>query len=1235
MKNNNYFLVLRKSIFLFLCIFLLASLHVSYSRTLFFVRQKEKPEIDEKIKTISRILTRGEEYFQKKQYLKAKIEFEKVLKLEPNHAFAKEYIQKCNEALMQQDINKKIAKKQQKEEIAKKKAEKQEKYIHKKAKLEEKKKQQEQEIEQKRMQKEARKRQLQEARQAKLKAEEEKKQLALKEKEEKRLKTEQKRAELERLREAKRKEIQLKKEQQKKAKDLLASKKQEEKEKKKAEQLAKREIERKKREEIIAQKRAEKEKQRLERLAQQEAERRKKIELEAQKQAKKEEKIEKIAKRELKEKTQKEVATEQPVEVQKVSQEKEEKRAGAVFSAEEKKAEIERKKREEALKKADEEEKRIRAELEKKEASKRKEEAEKHFKLGLKYLEEKDFIKAHDEWVAVLELIPEHEDAKRMLEETKAEYETALAEQKKKEELARLEQEHEQRLNAPIITVEVSNQEIGDVLIQLGAIAGFNVVIGEGVRAKVSASFSNASFKEVLDTFLPPHGFKYTRTGPTIQVFLDLRTKVYQLTAEQTKRLRSLMIDEKILQRLLYGPEAKPKVPAQELYLDEKLQILTITDSQENINKLEEFLANLPAPKVPELITKTFILRRENAEEIRKLVQGLVSSLPAPGIPDEERKVILEKESNTLVVRDTLENIKKVEEYLADKKFLEKLTETKLTVQVYHLSPEEADMSEEALARKRELVDSVAEVLETMLYAVEGREKAYEMGRRIFKDYKFGTITVIDTEENQKTVASYISQLPTGKPKLLSKIFKINHVDPSRLQATIRQLLQESRGIGLGGLGGMGAWIEQTITPGSEGALTWQDLYVELTQLSGDTANPVARIYILVTSTGRDRERDFRRGESERVDNYRVRVKDIRLEAQEVDIEIRVVGLPGVTPGALAPGVAMPGVPSVTVPAAPAPAIPPTPQVGRVTMRVDSQTNSLIVMAEDPADLDMISEWIEKLDQPILQVSIEARFVEVNETKAKKLGIDWLIPSIHDTGSWRAVTDELRFAQPQDHPAVDLDPLYQTLRSHNLLRGMTVLQYVSEGGVSATLQALEAQGVVNVIQAPRVLALNQQPATITFSQAVPWMTWSLSAQALTVSWSEDSIGISLQVTPTIHSKESIILDIEPRVDKLVNRIPAGYDLVSNLAAPGISRNIWDYEIAGRPVIDRRSLTTRARIRSGETLVLGGLIEEREHIAESKVPFLGNIPILKYFFKRNIDYKDKTRLLIFLTATVVD
>ncbi|MEM3041759.1 MAG: secretin N-terminal domain-containing protein, partial [Nitrososphaerota archaeon] len=456
-------------------------------------------------------------------------------------------------------------------------------------------------------------------------------------------------------------------------------------------------------------------------------------------------------------------------------------------------------------------------------------------------------------------------------------------------------------------------------------------------------------------------------------------------------------------------------------------------------------------------------------------------------------------------------------------------------------------------------------------------------------------ITVIDTEENQKTVASYISQLPTGKPKLLSKIFKINHVDPSRLQATIRQLLQESRGIGLGGLGGMGAWIEQTITPGSEGALTWQDLYVELTQLSGDTANPVARIYILVTSTGRDRERDFRRGESERVDNYRVRVKDIRLEAQEVDIEIRVVGLPGVTPGALAPGVAMPGVPSVTVPAAPAPAIPPTPQVGRVTMRVDSQTNSLIVMAEDPADLDMISEWIEKLDQPILQVSIEARFVEVNETKAKKLGIDWLIPSIHDTGSWRAVTDELRFAQPQDHPAVDLDPLYQTLRSHNLLRGMTVLQYVSEGGVSATLQALEAQGVVNVIQAPRVLALNQQPATITFSQAVPWMTWSLSAQALTVSWSEDSIGISLQVTPTIHSKESIILDIEPRVDKLVNRIPAGYDLVSNLAAPGISRNIWDYEIAGRPVIDRRSLTTRARIRSGETLVLGGLIEEREHI----------------------------------------
>ncbi len=918
--------------------------------------------------------------------------------------------------------------------------------------------------------------------------------------------------------------------------------------------------------------------------------------------------------------------------------------------------------RQEALKRADEEEKRVRAEREREDSAKKATEAEDHYKAGMTYLNQGQILKAHDEWETVLALVPNHQGAKTMIEETRTQYEAALDVQRKEQEAARVEAENEKKMNDPIITIDVADQEIGDVLTQMGAVVGFNIVISEGVKAKVSASFTNESFKKALDTLLPINGFRYIRQGDIIQVSLDLRTKIYPLTDDQVKKLRFAMVEDKILQRELYGPDAKPKVPGQELTLDEKAHLLSITDSAVNIGKLDEFMQNLPPIRAEELITRVYTLRQGDADEIRKLVQAVLSASPVKGIADEERKVILESGSNTLVIRDSVDNLKKVEEFLTDKHFLEKLTNQELVTKVYHLSSEENTTTPDALARKAELVNNVGEVLETMLYAAEGREKAYEENRRIFKDPRFGTITVVDTQENQRKIEEYVAQLPTGQEqKLLSKVFSIKNADPDNLRNVINQIIQESRSSGAGGGGTVGDYVDGTISEGAGNGLTFLDVTVELIAVNGTNG---ARLYIYTPT--RDREVTLTVGNSELVDEYRVRLIKVDVPQKEAEIEIRLASFtaqnralgnfntPGYGQQAGAAGTPGAGGAGGATGAGGEAGATPQQVYRRPTIRVDSDTNSIIVLAFDPNDMSMIEEWITKLDVPILEVSIEAKFVDVNETEAKEMGIDWLVPSLSNWGSFKPVTDQLSFGATVSgnsdpiSTSVSQDPLIADVRNNALLSGGTLFQFQTVGGLQMTLDTLEAQGVINVISSPRVTAVNASPTNVTVVEQIPWLTPAAITFPATgvpqyngIGWQVDSVYISMNVTPTIHSDGSIILDFSSpstggfgiEVDRLVNRVPEEALLGSqllNYLSPNLQENT-DY---GMPIIDTRNITTRVRVKDGGTIVLGGLIEETDHTANTQVPLLGDIPVLGYLFKKSFEEKVKNRLFIFLTATIV-
>ena len=209
------------------------------------------------------------------------------------------------------------------------------------------------------------------------------------------------------------------------------------------------------------------------------------------------------------------------------------------------------------------------------------------------------------------------------------------------------------------------------------------------------------------------------------------------------------------------------------------------------------------------------------------------------------------------------------------------------------------DSTSQAYAQRVEMLDKVSEVLETVLYSKQGKEKALDEGRRIFKDYKNGTITVVDTKENQQKVTDYLDQLNTVvqensnstyvKPK--SKIVVIRHADPNNLKNTLNQIIQESRaGSSAGGVtSGAGNYVTGVITPGAGNGLSFLNTTVELVDITGqDTANAQARLYIYTPN--RDREVTLSRGNSDLVDNYRVRLVSVDPKKQEAEIEIRQVG---------------------------------------------------------------------------------------------------------------------------------------------------------------------------------------------------------------------------------------------------------------------------------------------------------------------------------------------------------
>ncbi|MCS7338009.1 MAG: hypothetical protein NZ739_07195 [Verrucomicrobiae bacterium] len=296
----------------------------------------------------------------------------------------------------------------------------------------------------------------------------------------------------------------------------------------------------------------------------------------------------------------------------------------------------------------------------------------------------------------------------------------------------------------------------------------------------------------------------------------------------------------------------------------------------------------------------------------------------------------------------------------------------------------------------------------------------------------------------------------------------------------------------------------------------------------------------------------------------------------------------------------------------------------------DTRTSQLIVVATEREQF-AVQELIDKLDTQTRQVLIEGRIMEVSLNPKTKKGIDWSRTLNEQRFSFGngVMSGTTKTTIPGSGGArYDESTELTTIMglgigglSLNTYKGFTPnIGFLDADGVNAVLSFLNTYAESRVLSAPRTVTLDNEPTFIEVGQMYPVVNVTPSSQMYAggSQISYTNLTLRLEVTPSISANDYVNLKVKPSVLRL---------------GPKISS-----KVAGQDnIVDsfyKRDMETRVLIPSGNTLVLGGLVQDEIQDAATKVPVLGDIPLLGYAFRSKSRDRSKMNLLIFLTPTII-
>jgi len=280
----------------------------------------------------------------------------------------------------------------------------------------------------------------------------------------------------------------------------------------------------------------------------------------------------------------------------------------------------------------------------------------------------------------------------------------------------------------------------------------------------------------------------------------------------------------------------------------------------------------------------------------------------------------------------------------------------------------------------------------------------------------------------------------------------------------------------------------------------------------------------------------------------------------------------------------------------------------KVLINADKGTNSLIVTAS-AQDYKIIESLIEQLDIVREQVLVEMLIMEVSDDILREIGVDWQTLD-------EAIADHLRaFGQTNFGVRVD--------HAAGNLEGLSVGAWKDIGGdqkLGAIISALEKQSGVNILSTPHILTSNHQDASIFVGDNIPYVEDSRitdtdpAEPTVIQTYKYKDVGVDLKITPHVSQGGLVRLEIKSKFTKLIENVT------------GLGPET--------PTIATRQAETVVTMKSGVSVVIGGLIRDDKVTLEKKIPFLGEIPWLGELFKYKRDQLQKTNLLLFITPHIL-
>jgi type IV pilus secretin PilQ/predicted competence protein len=295
--------------------------------------------------------------------------------------------------------------------------------------------------------------------------------------------------------------------------------------------------------------------------------------------------------------------------------------------------------------------------------------------------------------------------------------------------------------------------------------------------------------------------------------------------------------------------------------------------------------------------------------------------------------------------------------------------------------------------------------------------------------------------------------------------------------------------------------------------------------------------------------------------------------------------------------------------------------------QVDERTNTLF-FRETRANLDNIRKVLVQIDKPTKQVMIEARLVEITANPKQAYGINWSGvvggPTNPQSITYGAPLPSSS-PKPGENPSTygfalgnpNSNSLFSNL--HQLVGQFAIL---SAPQMNVTLQMLNDDSDAEFLANPRVVTADNMQAKIEIirSQPVPQLNFNeQTATAVFGGFQDKKFGNTLVVKPLVNKDNFITLSVKPEISNKVG--DAGFDFAGAHVAS--------------PIIDTRSLDSNVLIKSGDTLAIGGLLQDEVLKQRTKVPMLGDIPGLGYLFQSRSNSRTKRNLLVFVTPTIID